>query len=346
MRVVLQLVALKSLWHKEFGMTDIQIEALLALADELDAAGYEQDADDMENALKSAVQVPEGAMDLEKNVEQRVILPEYQGDVAELNQKIEAFLQNPTPEGKSGIDAALEKIVQERAANKPAEQKPLSDEEASEQIKNQGGEWGQSNVGQQFQGAHEDVDEAVRRLEESGEESFLIDTLAGIADRLDGIGAIEAADKVDNFIKKCAEENQEDFLNYQGEDKDSEQSKRYDTKHHHDMLVRAPKNDNARVDLEGKENHHVKAQQSSPNNMPLNTRYCPDHIGVSVSRVGENTYQCPLDGKIYNYETGWEDYDGNKHPGGSVAEQTPDASGYGIPHRIFDTRENIINSVN
>lgn len=70
---------------------------------------------------------------------------------------------------------------------------------------------------------------------------------------------------------------------------------------------------------------------------PLSTRYCPSHFGVSVARVGEHKYQCPLDGKIYDYESGFVDLDGNKTPGGSVSEQTK------VPQQtagevIFDTR--------
>lgn len=79
---------------------------------------------------------------------------------------------------------------------------------------------------------------------------------------------------------------------------------------------------------------------------PLSTRHCPDHRGVQVARVAENVYQCPVDGRTYNHETGYVDYEGRLVPGGSVAAQTPDATPVGIPHRIFDTRENILNALN
>jgi len=79
---------------------------------------------------------------------------------------------------------------------------------------------------------------------------------------------------------------------------------------------------------------------------PLSSRYCPDHRGVQVARIAENTYQCPVDGKTYNYEAGYVDYQGQRVPGGSVAGQTASATPYGVPHRVFDTRENILNSMN
>jgi hypothetical protein len=70
---------------------------------------------------------------------------------------------------------------------------------------------------------------------------------------------------------------------------------------------------------------------------PLNTRYCPDHPGAQIARVGEHVYQCELDKKVYNFESGYELNDGTKVPGGDVAQQT---QGLNIPfHAIFDTRE-------
>jgi hypothetical protein len=70
---------------------------------------------------------------------------------------------------------------------------------------------------------------------------------------------------------------------------------------------------------------------------PLSTRYCPDHAGAQISRVGEHMWQCELDKKVYNFETGFELQDGDKVPGGDVAEQTHSVS---APfHAIFDTRE-------
>ncbi len=135
-----------------------------------------------------------------------------------------------------------------------------------------------------------------------------------------------------------------DVVKWKEEDKKSEQAKRYDTKHHHNMQVREPKKDQERVDLEGRKEHHVSTYKSSADRI-LNQRHCPEHIGVQMGRVAESTYQCPLDNKVYNWEVGFS-YDGKQNPGGSVAAQTPDSSGYGVPHRIFDTRENTLNRVN
>ena len=70
---------------------------------------------------------------------------------------------------------------------------------------------------------------------------------------------------------------------------------------------------------------------------PLSTRYCPDHAGAQIARIGEHMWQCDLDKKTYNFETGFELQNGSKVPGGDVAQQT---AGLDIPfHAIFDTRE-------
>lgn len=70
---------------------------------------------------------------------------------------------------------------------------------------------------------------------------------------------------------------------------------------------------------------------------PLSARGCPDHAGAQMARVGENMWQCDLDKKIYNYQTGYTDEKGNKIPGGDVANQTPMSQNN--PQGMFDTRE-------
>src|SRR5271165_732149 len=54
---------------------------------------------------------------------------------------------------------------------------------------------------------------------------------------------------------------------------------------------------------------------------PLSTRVCPEHF-CQIARVGEHRWQCCLDGKIYDYDTGFTTLDGNRVPGGDVSEQT------------------------
>lgn len=90
-----------------------------------------------------------------------------------------------------------------------------------------------------------------------------------------------------------------------------------------------------------------KAPVQPPHEGSLSTRYCPDHRGIQAIRIGEHEYQCPIDGKKYNYETGYLNYEGQRVPGGSVAAQTPTTSNYGgIPMRIYDSRSDVLNRLN
>ena len=70
---------------------------------------------------------------------------------------------------------------------------------------------------------------------------------------------------------------------------------------------------------------------------PLSMRTCPDHPGAQIARVGEHTWQCDLDKKVYNYDTGFTLSNGSKVPGGDVANQTQHTSE--PAHAIFDSRE-------
>lgn len=69
---------------------------------------------------------------------------------------------------------------------------------------------------------------------------------------------------------------------------------------------------------------------------PLSSRYCPDHPGVQIARIGENMWQCEMDKKTYNFEVGFDLLNGNKVPGSNVSQQT---KGNDVnSHSVFDTR--------
>jgi len=77
---------------------------------------------------------------------------------------------------------------------------------------------------------------------------------------------------------------------------------------------------------------------------PLSIRGCPDHPGAQVARVGEHTWQCALDKKIYNYDTGFTLNNGSKVPGGGVEGQS--AVQRQESHAIFDSRESRLQGFN
>jgi len=179
-----------------------------------------------------------------------------------------------------------------------------------------------------------------QKEQESGLGPAVEQEMGGVSEELQKL----ESSRINQELSKVADPILPDVADWK-EEADTERSKRYDSKHHHNLQVREPKRDQERVDREGRKEHHISTYKASATS-GLSTRYCPDHVGVQMGRVGESIYQCPLDGKAYNWDTGYTDYEGNQVPGGSVAAQTPDSSGYGIPHRIFDTREVTINEVN
>lgn len=72
----------------------------------------------------------------------------------------------------------------------------------------------------------------------------------------------------------------------------------------------------------------------------LSSRYCPDHRGAQMARISETEYKCALDGKVYNYETGFTNYEGENIAGGSIQGQTLNDMYY-IPMTRYDTRNTI-----
>ena len=74
-----------------------------------------------------------------------------------------------------------------------------------------------------------------------------------------------------------------------------------------------------------------------PMEASLSSRTCFDHPGAQMARIAEGMWQCSLDHKVYNYETGFTTLHGDKVGGGSVSEQTPKYQEEG--HQMFDHRD-------
>lgn len=70
----------------------------------------------------------------------------------------------------------------------------------------------------------------------------------------------------------------------------------------------------------------------------LKTRYCPDHPGSGLSRIGNgDEWQCNLDHKLYDFASGYTTLKGDKVPAESVSAQTD--IGVNPAHQMFDTRD-------
>lgn len=87
-----------------------------------------------------------------------------------------------------------------------------------------------------------------------------------------------------------------------------------------------------------------KVKVYRPMQHPLSTRYSPDMPGVSLMRIGENVYQCPVTKKIYNFEEGYTKMNGDQVPGTSVTNQTQQIGSQPLEHVNFSTREELLNS--
>jgi len=74
------------------------------------------------------------------------------------------------------------------------------------------------------------------------------------------------------------------------------------------------------------------------NDPSLSVGTCPDHRGTRLIPVDDRIYQCPIDGKIYNWAEGFTALDGTKYRGGDVAAQTPDSPSWTAapPARWFE----------
>ena len=281
------------------------IESLIALADRLDLAGEETEASKIDEMIESMAS-------------HSVLKPEEERKIMKEDEKV----------------------------NKKLEQMPKEDEKPV-------------------------VKEEIKHHVKASIPAAALEKLATIADKLDEIGATDEAGMIDDFLADGKRQNTEyllkgiedeitemlhTFLHTPTDEAQISLSKKleeyvalsrdakpldknaaekkvdvYDSKAHHDQQVRkqTPRN-------EVKE-HHVAPYQETKSHA-LSTRYCPNHIGVSLSRICEGLFQCSIDGEIFNWETGWNE-NGKAVPGGSVSSQTPNSSEYSVPNRIFDSRE-------
>lgn len=180
-----------------------------------------------------------------------------------------------------------------------------------------------------------DTVEAIEPPEESVLTPENIESIASLADALDSSEDPELqkqASVLDELLLTiAAPPNVANQIKQLQENRLSDLKKKYET----------PREELHKINMLDKTESAIEKSQMTKrvaiNDHPLNTRYCPDHAGVQIARVGEHMWQCEMDKKTYNFETGYELNNGDKVPGGDVAQQT---QGLYTPfHAIFDTRE-------
>jgi len=309
-------------------------EKLSSIADDLDIIGEMQGADMIDAFLNRYADedIPKPTANTETNLD---IMQYILDGLGEIEQKMDA-------NGVPGADTGKDKIAEMRSMiikySAHAQEKPKL-------------EYDLNNLKEEGFLTDEDI---ARMLEGDDEDQGYIDHKGRLhppkeTDETEGLdpSASKEVDAIKEELERLRSSSKPKLSKWAvdwKEEADTEQSKRYDSEYHHSLQVREPKGKQERVDREGREEYHMDTYK--PHEGTLQTRYCPNHIGVQMGRVGESTYQCSIDGKIYNFETGYTDFNGNQVPGGSVAGQTPNSTGYEIPHRIFDSRSKVLNVVN
>jgi ribosomal protein L37AE/L43A len=87
-----------------------------------------------------------------------------------------------------------------------------------------------------------------------------------------------------------------------------------------DQLKKINRTDKAEKRI--KESKVVEAPKAvSPMQYAREARTCPEHAGALVRRVSDGVWQCTMDQKIFDFNTGFSVASGEKVPGGSVANQ-------------------------
>lgn len=177
----------------------------------------------------------------------------------------------------------------------------------------------------------------------------VLEKLAEIADQLDMTGRKDLADKMDDILQRSNDNVSaiNDLIEMANILDDDDQPELASSIDHIASLISTASDysflKNIKVAEDGEDIEPPPIESRSKGH--LSSRYCPDHRGVQAARVAEGTYQCPIDGKVYNYQSGYKNYKGQLIPGGSVAEQTPTTSNYGIPMRFYDSRQSILNTM-
>jgi hypothetical protein len=183
--------------------------------------------------------------------------------------------------------------------------------------------------------ALKDGAEEVSKVEPNGLSSEQLDEIAAVAEAFD--------ESEDDLLRKQASVLDEILLTLAAPRGSSSAYRRMEDDRI-EQLKKKYKDVKPYQDELNKVSDSIKAIESSPYykqyrplEAPLSSRYCPDHPGALIARVGEHTWQCVLDKKVYNYDSGFKTLQGNTVPGGTVEEQTP--THMEESHTVFDTRE-------
>lgn len=136
-------------------------------------------------------------------------------------------------------------------------------------------------------------------------------------------------------VAKRAQEDEMSRLRTEHKDKSQERSFEFPSEQHERDIMGA----------EAAKAIKESIKEYRPLETSLSTRYCPDHPGTSIMRVGDYTYQCPLDKKMYPWREGFTTMKGNKVPGTDVQSQTQALGDRKLEEMHFTTREGRLNNL-
>ena len=207
-------------------------------------------------------------------------------------------------------------------------------------------------------GAASGIGAALELVSNKGKEVIDTDGESISEESIDELGALAQAldDTDDEILKKQASAIDELLMTIGANPKvkgafkkaEDEEIQRLRAKYRDDAGEREYKDVKAQLDKENNAAEAIKAVEQRikryrPLEAPLSTRYSPDMPGVSLARIADSVYQCPVTKKIYDYRSGYTTVKGNKIPGSEVSNQTQHMGELAQEHMNFSTREDTLN---
>jgi hypothetical protein len=172
-----------------------------------------------------------------------------------------------------------------------------------------------------------------------------VQELASLAEDLDLTGdpdLMKKAELIDEILLTIGADKAEVTARKSAQDSEIDKIKaRYEAHESHDRVKK--EHDEQNQVAEATKAIADKVKEFRPLEAPLKTRSCPDHPGAQMARIGDDTYQCALDKKIYNYQVGYTTLKGNKVPGGDISNQTQALHDRPNESTSFDSRESRLN---
>ncbi len=192
--------------------------------------------------------------------------------------------------------------------------------------------------------------QCVKEQEEQTLDEASVDELGALAQALDDTGdpiLMKQASAIDELLLTVGADPKAQQTFKKAEEEEIE---RLRTKYRETRGDREYKDVKSQFMDENKVNEAIKAVEKRfkkyrPLEAPLSTRYSPDMPGVSLIRIGDGVYQCPVTKKIYDFRSGYTTAKGNKVPGTDVQNQTMHLTDRAQEHMNFSTREDALNNV-